>query len=88
MRFKEFEQLVSKAVRELPLQQRRIYELSRHQGLNHEEIAATLRISKHTVKSHINKALRVIRNYLQVHAEMETSFVIYCAMGLLSQNPA
>lgn len=69
---KEYERLVRQAVEQLPPQQRLIYTLSRQQGLSQEEIAASLHISRHTVKSHMNKALQVIRSFLRMHAEIET----------------
>ncbi len=55
---------VAKVVAELPPQQRRVYQLSREQGLTHEEIAEQLQISKNTVKNHIISALRQIRTAL------------------------
>ncbi len=66
---RETEQLINEAVKQLPSQQQLIYCLSRQQGLCHQEIADKLHISTNTVKSHINKALQFIRNYLQSHSE-------------------
>jgi len=74
---RETEQLLQKAIEQLPPQQHLIYCLSREQGLNQEEIAAKLDISKNTVKSHMSKALQFIRNYLQMHAEVEAFAVLY-----------
>jgi RNA polymerase sigma-70 factor (ECF subfamily) len=67
---KETNQLISKAVERLPLQQRSVFELSRHDGLDHISIAEKLNISRLTVKSHMNKALHFIRNYLQAHSNL------------------
>ncbi len=64
---KELQTLVTKAVDLLPARQRRIYYMSRNESLTHEEIAIRLQISKHTVKSHINKALAFIKRYLVMH---------------------
>jgi RNA polymerase sigma-70 factor (ECF subfamily) len=75
---RETEHLLLKAIEQLPPQQHLIYCLSREQGLNQEEIAAKLDISKNTVKSHMSKALRFIRNYLQLHAEVEAFAILYC----------
>jgi len=75
--FRETEQLLQKAIEQLSPQQHLIYCLSREQGLNQEEIAAKLDISKNTVKSHMSKALQFIRNYLQMHAEVEAFTVLY-----------
>ena len=76
--YRETEYLVQKAVEQLPPQQQLIYTLSRNQGLNQEEIANKLAISKNTVKSHMNKALQSIRNYLQNRTEAEAFTILYC----------
>jgi RNA polymerase sigma-70 factor (ECF subfamily) len=78
---RETEQLLQKAIGQLSPQQHLIYCLSREQGLNQEEIAARLEISKNTVKSHMSKALRSIRNYLQMHAEVEAFAILYCIVA-------
>ncbi len=62
---KELEQLVREAVEHLPLQQQRVYQLSRHEGLKHEAIAQQLSISKETVKKHMMAALSNIQQYIQ-----------------------
>ncbi|MDO6432582.1 RNA polymerase sigma-70 factor [Flavitalea sp. BT771] len=81
---RETEHLLHKAIEQLPPQQHLIYCLSREQGLNQEEIAAKLDISKNTVKSHMSKALLFIRNYLRMHAEVEAFAILYCIiLGLL-----
>lgn len=75
---KEAEHLIGRAIERLPSQQRLIYCLSRQEGLNQEEIAVKLNISKNTVKSHMSKALLFIRNYLQMHGEMVSFAILYC----------
>lgn len=77
---KEYERLVRQAVEQLPPQQRLIYNLSRQQGLSQEEIAASLHISRNTVKSHMNKALQVIRSFLRMHAEIETLMLVFAIL--------
>ena len=81
---RETERLVQKAIELLPAQQHTIYCLSREQGLNQEEIAARLNISIHTVKSHMNKALQFIRNYLHMHAEVEGFTILFCIIAGLA----
>ncbi len=56
--------LMAEALKKLSSQRRLVYELSRNNGLNHEEIAVRLNLSKNTVKNHIVSALKHIRNYL------------------------
>ncbi len=65
---KQAVELVDRAVGQLPVQQRRVYKLSRENGLSHEAIAASLQISKKTVRSHIYQALHSIRAYLLKHS--------------------
>jgi RNA polymerase sigma-70 factor (ECF subfamily) len=66
MIMEETKQLIDKAVHQLPAQQRAVFELSRYQGLDHAAIGKELGISKLTVKSHLTKALKSVReNYLK-----------------------
>jgi RNA polymerase sigma-70 factor (ECF subfamily) len=59
--FKELQYALQKAVSHLTPQQRKIFELSRMEGMKHEQIAEKLGISRDTVKKHITDALRHIR---------------------------
>jgi RNA polymerase sigma-70 factor (ECF subfamily) len=68
--YHELEILVSKAVGELSSQQKKVYQLSRIEGLKHEEIAERLGISSSTVKGHMVEALRHIKNVLHVNGEL------------------
>jgi RNA polymerase sigma-70 factor (family 1) len=63
-----YQTLLQKVVSQLPPQQKLIYDLSRSQGLKHEEIAQKLQISKNTVKVHLVKALHTIRSAFYNHA--------------------
>jgi len=73
--FRESQGLVRQAIAQLPSQQKKIWLLSREQGLTQDEIAAQLNIAKNTVKSHMNKALQSIRDYLKTHTD-ETLFLV------------
>jgi RNA polymerase sigma-70 factor (ECF subfamily) len=64
MEFKESEELINQAVEQLPPQQKKIYLLSRWSGLNHDQIANELSISKRTVSNQVTKALKFIKQYL------------------------
>lgn len=61
---RESEARLQKALDSLPPRQKLIFTLSRHQGLKHDEIAARLHISRHTVKTHLVQALRTLRSLL------------------------
>jgi RNA polymerase sigma-70 factor (ECF subfamily) len=55
------EQLVEKAISELPVQCRKAFELSRYEGLKYREIAEKMGISVKTVETHISNALKILR---------------------------
>jgi RNA polymerase sigma-70 factor (ECF subfamily) len=58
------DKLLKEAVARLSPQRRIVYDLSRSGGLNHEQIASHLHLSRNTVKNHLVEALRFIRSYL------------------------
>ena len=60
----EYDKLLQEALTMLSPQRRLVYTLSRRQGLNHEQIAGRLSLSRNTVKNHLVEALRFIRHYL------------------------
>lgn len=57
-------EIISKAVNLLPPQRKLIYTLNRDSGLNYQQIAEKLSISKHTVKNHLSLALRSIQQFI------------------------
>lgn len=72
--YSDLVQMTNTAIGQLPPQQQRVYRMSRDQQMTHEEIAQRLNISRHTVRNHIIKALRAIKSYLRMHADI--SFLI------------
>ena len=74
------ERFVNKALERLSPRKRLIYELSRKEGKSYEEIAAALRLSPHTVKSHLAYALKFIRNYMKDNVLS----ILWLLMALLS----
>lgn len=54
-------------IRELPDRQREALELSRFQGLSHEEVAEAMDVSPRTVNNHLVKALRTIRDRVRAY---------------------
>lgn|SRR5574344_1017278 len=60
----ELEARLIDAVESLPSQCRKIFELSRFDGVSNSEIAEKLNLSKRTVETQITKALRVMRTIL------------------------
>lgn len=62
-----YRELIQKSVEKLPLQQQKIYNLSRHERLKYEEIGNLLGISPETVKTQIYNAVKFIRKDLNSH---------------------
>ncbi len=56
---------INNAIEQLSPQKKLIYKLNRQQGKSYGEIADTLQVSPHTVKSHLVKAVKAIRSYLE-----------------------
>lgn len=65
MSLRELQDALQKVMATLTPQQKKVFELSRMEGLKHEEIALRLNISRETVKKHVSEALRIIRAQLQ-----------------------
>lgn len=59
------QKLLGAAVQQLSPQKKLMYELHEVQGKSYDEIAKTLDLSPHTVKSHVLQALKFIRNCLK-----------------------
>lgn len=51
------------AVVNLPAQQQLVFRMSRHEGLNYDEIAVRLNLSRNTVKNHLVAALKTLRTH-------------------------
>ena len=76
----QYAQLIQHAVGLLPSQQKQIFQMAKVEGLSHKDIATQLKISHLTVKTHMAKALRTIRHYLQPHL---TNLFVVCVSLLL-----
>ena len=66
---KEYNQIIQKAIDQLPPQRRLIYQLNKEGGLNYQQIAEELDISKHTVKNQLFTAVQSIRRFLTRHTK-------------------
>ena len=58
---RDYERLVKDMVKNLPPQQQLIYSMCRQEGLQYDEVAQRLKISKLTVKAHMQQALKTIK---------------------------
>jgi RNA polymerase sigma-70 factor (family 1) len=61
----EYEELAINAVASLPEKRRQVFELYRKEELTYEQIATELGISKNTVKTHLLKSYKSIKEYLK-----------------------
>ena len=80
--YNELQNLVHRAIQQLSPQQKKIFQLSRTQGLKHAEIAAQLNISRSTVKDHMVEALRSIKIFLNTHGSL-IGLLIFLFIGHL-----
>lgn len=72
--FKELESKINTLLERLPEQQRRIFELSRMQGLSNNKIAEELGLSVRTVENQIYRASR----FLKENLKEEYLWVLFC----------
>jgi RNA polymerase sigma-70 factor (ECF subfamily) len=61
----ELDEAIGKTVAGLPPQCRKVFELSRYNGLRYSEIAGAMDISVKTVEAHMSKALGILRDELK-----------------------
>lgn len=70
----EYETLATNAIEQLPAQRKLIFKLCRNEGKSYEEVSYTLGISKSTVRDHMVKSIKFIKEYLHTHTQ--TTFLI------------
>ena len=73
--FNSLKSKVDNLVDTLPCQCRNVYKMSREQGLTYVQIAAHLGIGTETVKEHMAKALKKLKELLQQHKSKLISLV-------------
>lgn len=62
--------ILKEGVALLPQQQRKVYLLCREEGLKYAQVAERLSLSPLTVKTHMQQALRFLRNYVIKHNDI------------------
>lgn len=68
--FSEYMACSQQAINKLPSQRKLIFQLSRYDGLSHDEIANRLGISKNTVKVQMFRAMKAIKEHLKAYADL------------------
>ena len=64
--FKELQTSIQEKVGQMPEKRRKVFEMSRFEGQSNKEIAKRMGISLSTVENHLNKALKVLKEYLYI----------------------
>lgn len=72
--FRESQNRLNRAIDQLPPQQRMVYSLCHNEGLKYEEVARRLNISRLTVKTHMQQALRTLKSHFTGFAAL----AIFC----------
>lgn len=67
---KQYELMLRKAVDTLSPQQKLVYKLAKMEGLSLDEIAERLNISRLTVKTHLARAMQIIREHLKKYLSL------------------
>lgn len=73
---KEYQDLVNKAMLQLPEKRRAVFQC-RMDGMSYDEIAEKLHISKNTVKTHLLKSYKFVKDYVKVFADITLSFFFF-----------
>ena len=58
--------IIKAEIAALPPKMREVFEMSRYENLSHKEIAEKLKLSELTVRTHVKKALRILRIRLNI----------------------
>ncbi|WP_430810463.1 MULTISPECIES: RNA polymerase sigma-70 factor [unclassified Carboxylicivirga] len=76
--FDEIQHLLKKSLEQMPSQCRKVFELSRFQGLRNKAIAKQLNISVKAVEANITRALKLLRVQLKDYID------VCCLLGVFS----
>jgi RNA polymerase sigma-70 factor (ECF subfamily) len=82
LHFKLVKDVIQKAVSTLPEQQKKVYLLRREEGRRIREIAQALNISEITVKRHLNRAQKALRQAIEINFPYESG-ILLIIFGLL-----
>ncbi len=78
----ELEIRIREAIDQLPVERRKVFVLSRYEGLKYREIAEKLKISDKTVENQMGKAIRFLKEKLTKYLMMAILYIIM----LISEN--
>ena len=75
--FHDLLQITDEVLEKLPKQQQVVFRMSRLEGLNYDEIAEQLNISRNTVKNHLVQAVKNIRFHFDKKGILYVLFLNY-----------
>lgn len=76
--YQELVNLLNLSIADLPEKQRQVIEMSRNEGLTHQQIAEKLGISPNTVNNHITRALKQLKTKLKgKNGDLYMAFVTF-----------
>lgn len=64
---RELKNLLAEALRQLPSRRRKIFQLSKIEGLSRKEVAERLSISENTVRNQLAEAVDFVQDYIKKH---------------------
>ena len=71
MEYEELERFINGTLEKLPVRRRRIFEMHRLEGRKYVEIATQLSLSVKTVEAEMTKALRTLREKVEIYIHMK-----------------
>ena len=74
---REYQEIIDCAVSKLPPIRQIVFNMCRVEGKSYDDVAVELGIKKGTVKDHMVKAIRFVKDYISEHAEI-SFLVIFC----------
>jgi RNA polymerase sigma-70 factor (ECF subfamily) len=69
--------MLERAIEQLPPQRKKVFLLCKVQGKTYAEAASELQISHYTVKEHVTKASRFIREYVRLQPEWQALILAF-----------
>jgi RNA polymerase sigma-70 factor (ECF subfamily) len=74
--------LIEEALEPLSEQKKKIFHLSRNEGLSHDEIAEIMQLSKSTVKNHLSETLKHVKDHLSQQPNAEALLLLWAMISL------
>jgi RNA polymerase sigma-70 factor (family 1) len=79
LQWKQYNELVNKAIAQLPPQRQKVFKMCREQGKSYDEAALELGISKNTIKEHMVAAMKSVKEYIFRHGELSLMLFFFIA---------